>query len=345
MQFSCLSKLSADIPADQLQLLDSYFLTLKGYSSENITASKVATALKITSSQAVSILSKCAEHGIVSVTYGICCPHCSTLLKRYCAIGQIPETEYTCYSCDESFLIDAEDVVVLYQLQVKPDFTDGQQGLIQADNACDPVAQEDTLRAFLLSDCCYSLLYHPSEEEYKKLAQMLDEVSRKKPTTKQTGDTLESLTRYLFSLCEGFIAKPIRTRTNQIDGCVKNIVRQFGIFAQIKSHFIIECKNESSSPSGGYFLKIESIISDINAHNTIVGLGIIVSQRNGPKTFKTIATKKYLKSGLILINITLKEIKQLIVNRENLLVLLERKIFEVTSDATTDLKAAGLYDS
>ena len=93
--------------------------------------------------------------------------------------------------------------------------------------------------------------------------------------------------------------------------------------------------------------KLESIISTINAGGKAVCIkfGIIISKEEGPSTFKELAVKYYLSSGIVIISICGKELKEIFDNKGNLLDLIERKATEVMLDATTDLKKAGLYDS
>ena len=76
-----------------------------------------------------------------------------------------------------------------------------------------------------------------------------------------------------------------------------------------------------------------------------IKFGIIISKEKGPQTFKTLAVKYYLMSGIIIISIDLKEIEILLVERGNLLELIERKAIEIITDSTTDFKDVGLYNA
>lgn len=182
-------------------------------------------------------------------------------------------------------------------------------------------------------------LFHPTEEEYEELIEMYDAVEKSSGTTKEVGDALENLVKYLFDLCVAFCTSGVRTATNQIDCCVHNkMYLKYGIFNTIGGHFFIECKNEKLTPSGDVFLKLEAIISNANPAGTAeaIKFGIIISREKGPETFKQHAVKSYLSRGIVIIAICGEELKKLFEERGNLLDLIERKIFEVTGDVRNE---------
>ena len=173
-------------------------------------------------------------------------------------------------------------------------------------------------------------------------------VKQKGATTKKTGDTLENLTKYLFNMCEIFRTAGVRTSTNQIDCCVRNkMFINFGIFKMLGGRFIIECKNEERTPKGEYLSKLHSIISIANASSKgeCIKLGIIISKKKGPKTFRQLANKTYLSEGIVIISICGDELEELFKTKGNLLEMIERKVEEIMLDSTTDLKEAGLYEA
>lgn len=57
-----------------------------------------------------------------------------------------------------------------------------------------------------------------------------------------------------------------------------------------------------------------------------------------------LAFSYYLMHGIVIISICGRELKELFKTKGNLLELIERKAAEIMMDATTDLKAAGLYE-
>lgn len=195
--------------------------------------------------------------------------------------------------------------------------------------------QEMEIKKVLDAGGVSKLLFHPTEEEYVKLLQMYEEVERPSGTTKDTGDALENLVKYLFSLCEAFRTGEVRTATNQIDCCVQNEMHlKYGIFNTIGGHFYIECKNENKSPRGNVFQILESNISHANPAGMAetIKFGIVISKKKAPETYKEHAVKAYLTRGIVLIAISGEELKQLFEERGNLMSLISWKIFEITGD-------------
>ena len=224
-------------------------------------------------------------------------------------------------------------------------FTEGQQEGV--DLSVRAVVPEDSMESIFLAGGVNKYFFHPTDDEYKKLEEMYKAVKNSSGTTKKIGDTLENLTEYLFNLCPIFRATGIRTTTNQIDCCVRNkMYLKYGILDIIGGRFFIECKNESSTPSGGYMSKLHSIISNTNSEKgRCIKFGIIVSKEKGPSTFKELAVKTYLNDGIVIIAICGDELKKMFEEKGNLLDLIERKANEIMLDSTTDLVKAGLYES
>lgn len=348
MYCSHLSVLDGVLAKEQIDKLELFFSGLTGNAVNNITISKVARFMNIDTNLATQAMLICKNNGLVEMTYGIRCPECGTLIKRVNRLSQIPKERISCYACDsEDLEISKSDIEVLFKLLDSTVFNCGQRELIQENSSANiPVAREDTLENILLAGGVNEYLFSPTEDEYQELQKMYDAVFEVSPTKKTKGDTLERLTTYLFNLSPAFRASGIKTTTNQIDCYVKNkMCIDYGVLDTIGERILIECKNESKTPSGGYISKLHSIICNINGKQSMVKLGIIVSKEKGPNTFKSLATKMYLSDAIIMISICGDEIKSLIDSRGNLLELIERKIDEVTFDATTDLKQAGIYTS
>lgn len=199
--------------------------------------------------------------------------------------------------------------------------------------------QEMDIKAIIAAGGVNKHLFHPTEEEYEELLKMYDAVEHPSGTTKEMGDTLENLVKYLFNLCLAFEARGLRTATNQIDCCVNSKMHlKYGIFDIIGGHFFIECKNENKAPSGGVFLKLESIISNTNplGMTDAVRFGIVISKEKAPETYKKHAVTTWLSNKIVIIAICGEELKKLFEERGNLLDLIEWKIFEVTGNVTSD---------
>ena len=327
----------------QIQQLNDYFAGLIGGATENITVSKISEALNWEPSLASKVLASCKRLGIVNESYGIRCPECSTLIRRIETLDQLPQSSFECYACGEEITITTQDIEVLFSLINPMVFLSGQQ----VDKILKtPVAQENSLDSFLKFNGINEFFFCPTEDEYNELDKMYTRIFASQKTKKDTGDTLEDLVNYMFGLCRAFHTSGIKTTTNQIDCYVRNAMFiPYGVFNTIGSKFVIECKNEKKVPKGDYLSKLHSIIQRMSGDQGTIKFGIIVSKVKGPSTFQTLSNKIFLKEKLIIISINGKEIRNLIDSRGNLLEMIERKIDEVTMDATTDLVEAGLYDT
>ncbi|ODM03202.1 hypothetical protein BEI61_03996 [Eisenbergiella tayi] len=327
----------------QIQQLNDYFAGLIGGATENITVSKISEALNWEPSLASKVLAGCKRLGIVSETYGIRCPECSTLIQRIETLDQLPQSSFECYACGEEITITTQDIEVLFSLINPMVFLSGQQ---ENEILKTPVAQENSLDGFLKLNGINEYFFCPTEDEYEELDKMYTRIFVTQKTKKDTGDTLEKLVIYMFGLCRAFRTNGIKTTTNQIDCYVRNsLFIPYGVFNTIGRRFVIECKNENKVPKGDYMSKLHSIIHLMGSDYGTIKFGIIVSKVRGPSTFRALANKVFLKEKLIIISINGKEIKNLIDCRGNLLEMIERKIDEVTMDATTDLVEAGLYNT
>ena len=346
MYCSRLSVLQELLTEDKIIKLNNYFSSLIGSAYNNITVSKVVKALEVSPSVASKVLTKCMKEGILDVSYAIRCPECNMLIKRVRTPADIPEGILECYGCNAEIEVTPQDIEIIYSLVDSSVFIEGQQ--INNMSSARTVVQEDSMENVFLAGGVNDYLFHLTDEQYQHLSDMYARVKSRKGTTKNVGDTLEKLTEELFNMCPVFRAAGIRTATNQIDCCVRNkMYVNFGILQTLGAHFFIECKNESKTPSGGYLSKIHSIITLTNSGSTGEGIkfGIIISQKEGPRTFKKLAVKYYLAHKIVIISICGNELKELFDTKENLLELIERKATEIILDATTNLKKSGLYDA
>ena len=336
MYCSHLSALQGMLDDAQIQRLETYFSSLIGGATKNITVSKTVKALDISPQLASRVLTKCKEIGILKVFYTIRCPECGMLIKKVDSIADIPSKPFECYGCNEEIEVGPSDIEIIYALEDDCVFIEGQQG--ELDLSARAVVQEDSMETIFLAGNVNEYLFHPTDEEYQKLRDMYASIASRKGTTKKIGDTL----------CPIFKAAGIRTTTNQIDCCVRNqMYLKFGILDTIGARFFVECKNESQTPSGGYMSKLHSIITTANGggDGKCIKFGIIISKEKGPSTFKELAVKYYLTHQVVIISICGQELEELFDSKGNLLDLIERKASEIMMDATTDLKKVGLYNS
>lgn len=330
---------------DKIEKLEDYFAGLIGGAGDAISVSKVVSAIEISPGLASKVLTKCVREGILKASYVIRCPECNMLIKRVESPVDVPNGTFECYSCNEEIEVTPTDIEILYSLADDRVFTGGQQ--VEMNLPARAVVPENSMESIFLAGGVNEYLFHLSDEKGKYFSEMYERVKKHRGTTKDIGDSLERLVEELFNICPVFCATGIRTSTNQIDCYVRNkVYLDYGVLSVLGARFIIECKNEKSTPKGEYLSKIHSIISVANAgsNEKCVKFGIIVSKKKGPATFKQLAVKYYLANKIVIIAICGDELKELFDMRGNLLELIERKATEIMLDATTDLKKAGLFN-
>ena len=336
MLSSQLSRLKEILKKSELERVEQYVdsLTL----NSKITISKFATNTDIDTDLAMKVLDMLSAMDILSVKFGVRCPECGFLIELLDSFVDIDST-VECYSCENEEDITSDNIEVIYIVKNLP-FPLGQQSekTVQSISA---VIKEDSLTAYLekhhynLNEICYE----PSDDELNCLKEQYEKVFSSQ-TTKDKGDTLEQLVLNLFNLCKQFEATAeLKTRPNQIDCYVRNklcgpYVPGIGEIER----FCIECKNEDEKPSATYCNKMHSIL-----RNTGNSFGIIVSKMEAPRTYATLANKIYLKDNLIIISLDKDDLDNIIVDKKNLLSIVEMKVEEVKLDATKDLKDLGLY--
>lgn len=337
MLSSQLSKLKEIINKEELerveQYVDSFNLNTK------ITVSKFATSTEISLDLSSKVLTLLSDMGILTLNFAVRCPQCGLLIKIMEDFTDI-DTEILCYSCEQESEISSDNIEVIYTVEKIP-FPLGQQSKKIMQSILAVLKEEDSLTAYLeknhynLNEICYK----PSEDELICLKEQYEKVFSSQ-TTKDKGDTLEQLVLNLFNLCKQFEAtNGLKPRPNQIDCYVRNKICSPGVpgIGAI-NRFFIECKNEEEKPSMTYLNKFHSILK-----LTGNDFGIIVSKMEAPKTYATMLNKIYLNDKIIIISLDKKDLENIIINKKNLLSMIEMKVDEVKLDATRELRDIGLY--
>lgn len=335
---------------NQIQQLDAYFASLSRTAKSSISAGRLSAAIQIDSTLALKVLSKEVEEGFLKRSYAIRCPSCGTIIKRIDTPNQIPSDPCNCYACDDEVEITADDVEVLYELptDISP-FPEGQHEKMQVEEKkTERVAQLDRL-AYNVENGIINIneaIYHPTGEQYVKMNELFDSLSIRASNTTEAGKTLENLIIFLFNVCNPNIcARDIRTDTNQIDCfCVNKSYIPYGVLKMMGTHFYVECKNEKHTPKGDYMSKLQSIINVANAGNqSNVIFSMIVSIEKGPKNFTSLSNKYYLMSKVVIIALTLADLRETAKKKANFLEMIQRKITEVEINSITDLIDAKLF--
>ncbi len=288
------------------------------------------------------VLTFLVDNGTLDCLFTIRCPECGVCIKEINDITEIDKTIY-CYSCEEKIEISTDNVIVLYTYKNYP-FRERQQNNIFVDDSVALEKNESLTLTQILESHNYDLnkeFFNPSNDEYLVLEKMYNAVFEKHNTTKSKGDSLENLVCFLFSLCKHFeVSNCVKTRSNQIDCYVRNKLFVPGISPEnCKDSIQIECKNENKKPSITYLNKLHSILKTTGGH-----FGIIVSRCQKPSTYNELANKIYLRDEILIVSVDNQDLKSIILERKNLLELLEKRIMEVKLDATRDLAQLRLYN-
>ncbi len=180
----------------------------------------------------------------------------------------------------------------------------------------------------------YDIFFSPTPEEYAKLIHLYDFVINGKfDNTTDQGNSLNDLCIYLLNRIKAFSAdKTIKKHhnANQIDCTVCNTTRiSASVFEEMGPTFYCECKQEKDKPNNTYYHKLIDILS-LSDYK----LGIIFSMLPATTPCRTIAKDTFLDKRIIMINITIDELKLVIFDSYNILKLIAEKIFMVKSDAT-----------
>ena len=339
MSCSQLSVVEQLLEPEQFSAFEQYFESLSPNSK--LSASKVALANGIDFKLTQRVLQKLVDEKILKLNYGLRCPVCGLLLSMQNDLSAI-EKEQFCYQCEETVEITPDDVEVIYTFYNYP-FAAGQQSKKELESSESAAPSFDSLTQLIASGTLdlNKEFFSPTDQEYQELQSAYNNIFIKKDTTKETGDSLESLTARLFSLCRHFRSEPVRIRPNQIDCYVRNTLFIPGVSqASCKDSFIIECKNEAQSPTAGYMNKLHSILKITGKQ-----FGIIVSKCPAPRTFVTLSNKVFLNDKIIIISLDASDLKKIIFQEVNLLECISRKIDEIKLDSTKSLVELGLYDA
>lgn len=305
-----------------------------------ITISNFAIKTGIDYSESVRVLEELSQGGFLEKQLAMRCPECGLLLEIVQPEDYAIGSQY-CANCDTNYNIDNDCIEVVFKVVNNPFFT-GQENktvLPKYSSALNIFS----LETFLKNGGCFNReFYCPSDDEYKMLAEIYGNIFKPHKTTKEQGDSLENLVLSLFGCCKHFLpTDSIRLGINQIDCFVRNKmfipgISQFGT----NDFFVIECKNEKEAPGSTYFNKLHSILI-----NNCLQFGIIVSKHHAAKTLNKFAHTIFLKDKIIMINLDSNDLKKIIIDRENLLECLERKIGEVKMDVAKDLIKLGLFEA
>lgn len=128
MYCSQLLMLDDILKKEEIIKYQNFLASLTPNTSKLITVSKVKSALDITEQMAAIALMRCADIGIMNLSYGLRCPDCGMVLKKIDDYNNLESIIINCYKCEEDFSPTQDDIVVFFELiiEVLP-FNMGQQ--------------------------------------------------------------------------------------------------------------------------------------------------------------------------------------------------------------------------
>lgn len=357
MYYLKLSILKGILNDENINKFDTWLCQLTPTAKKYITAYKVSRELNIDIEFAEFILDRLTKSHFMRRRIGIRCPKCGYLLKCF------DEKEFSntlirpqiCTFCDEN--IDPNDFnednfeVFYLIIDDNPDDKNGLKSEVAENKNKNTDKNISNFTAFAKrvsmkgneEEAC-RLFYNPDEQQYDKMQKMyknIIEPQKLNETTKEKGDRLEDLVCYIFSLSPLFaVSTEVRTTTSQIDITVRptNVCIRIKILEYVGAVFFIECKNENETLSGDYLKKLYATISLSKSPNTsYIRFGIITCKNKIPRTFKILSHDYYLREEIIMISFDGQDLEELIINKKNLLMLIDEKCIDIMLNANKDI--------
>lgn len=333
MYYKIFSKTTHKFESNIINKFDLWLASLAEKGGRNITVSRVASELNIDFGTASDLLVFSEQQGILNRVYIIRCPECDFIIERipenvfYDPDKNILDKKYFCNSCGEFYNVNEEDIYISYDIAKRPDKA------VDINETPHEEKQGNFTQADSLTniDHLYKIFFAPSESAYNELLSMMQRLNGPFKNTTEQGHALDNLVMKLIGNIKNSLCSiDIETATNQIDCSV--IIGLSTLFPSVLKYlepsFIIECKNESSTPQIGYFSKLADLV--INSDSKI---GILWTRKKATKNFFDKSYHTYLKSEAIIINMFDDDLNELLVKRKNLLDYLSFKIFQVTHNS------------
>lgn len=344
MFYKQFSKITDSLNNEFIEKFDFWLATIPGNRQKNITISLISGKFDVPYSQAKLILEFCEKENILESYYLITCPNdeCNAIIRSDVSLDEladiIGEKGY-CHLCDKEYTISPENIFIAYKRIKKPNVSEKE---IENKILKKMIASGESVnfsKADSLDDNrnLYKVYYNPDESAYNEMLEMKKHLDDNFKTTTAKGNALEKLVLHLFKQVKNVSGtNKLKTYTNQFDCTLKVPFKGHNfpaIFEYMSPYFIIECKNESKSPSNSYFHKLSNIMDGNEAE-----LGIVVSRKSAGEEALLVARETYLahkntNKKRLLINLYDDDLVKIIDNKENLLEYLDWKILNLTTNA------------
>jgi len=321
---------------------DFWLTTLSDSESKTISVSAVASRFEVKYGLANEIVKFAEREGILKKRYLVLCNNedCEFFYDEFDVeeFIRVLGTEGYCHNCGNEFVISYENTIVVYKREKEPNVPESQ---IQ-NEIVKRIRNNESVRNFNLADSLvtrlneiYDLFYSPEESAYNEMEKLKDKLDDEYPNTTLKGQAYEKLALHMFKAIRTFSGtNKLRTYTNQFDCTIKCplTIECLWIFQRLSPYFVVECKNEKTTPSNTYFHKISDIMATNEAQ-----VGIVFSRKPPSDEDIQIAYQQYLVNRNLprqryLLSISDKDLEALIMNRVNLLEFLDFKIIELTTN-------------
>lgn len=340
---------------EAIEKLDTYLAFLPNRSEKIITTSNVATMLELDFSIVEVILEYIYNIGLFSRTYICRCPNCGREIFTSDKKDLLEKAkEYSfCRKCKQEVEIGMEDIYVGYKLIKQPELDEDKikaetEKVLKFNKTDDKEEDLQTLKYMFEKnkENPHDFFYNPSKADIDELKMMFESLDFDYgDSTTAQGGALEGLMCKLFNICIGMKATTvIRTSTNQIDCTVRNdYLIPLTVYNELGSIVKVECKNEHSKKAGNtYYHKLYGILQ-LSKSKSEQAVGILVSRDEIAKTCKDLARQYFLRDNIIIINISDKDLKNIVNKKVNFLDLLQEKIQMIKNNISTLPEKHKLY--
>lgn len=186
-----------------------------------ITISNFAIKTGIDYTESIKVLEELSQGGFLEKLLAVRCPECGLLLDIVQPEDYAISSQY-CANCDTDSDITNDCVEVVFKIINNP-FVAGQENKTTLPKHSS-APKFISLETFLKNGGSFNKeFFCPSDNEYKMLVEIYDNIFKPHKTTKEHGDSLENLVLNLFRCCKHFSATDsARLGANQIDCFARN---------------------------------------------------------------------------------------------------------------------------
>ncbi len=322
-----------------IEQLDVWLASLPSSIADRITVENISNTFGVQYELVKSMLDELCKIGVLEHSYAITCPECEFTLKitdKKNLVEDLSKIIY-CYECEQDIEPTSDDIFIMYKRIKQPDRA---YSILKSNTVAKiDLDIKNSLTKGLNEDIKVidSFYFAPDVNEYKKLEHLFTALDADYgANTTAKGAALDKFISYLFEIVPGFdTSTELRKKknVNQIDCCIKNkCIIKHSMFEVMGPVFIMECKNEKSVPGNTYFNKLVSIMDTMG-----IKFGMIISRIKWAATCDDLAWEKYLKHGIVVVNLYDDDYKSIIYDKKNLLDIIHNKYIDLVTHSSKQL--------